>query len=195
MSERPFTYDIKPPDFLPSRSDNHLVRRLSDMKGHFADAGALEMMVTEADKDVYEVYEISRPAVAGELRQGISVVHPGRVGDEYFMTKGHYHLVMDDAEIYYCLKGRGLMVMQTPEGEWAVEPLQPHRVLYVLPRWGHRLVNTDAHEDLVAFVAYAGDAGHDYDTIERCGFRKIVVERGGLPEIVDNPRWIAAKER
>lgn len=34
----------------------------------------------------------------------------------------------------------------------------------------------------------AGDAGHDYSTIERQGFRKLVVERDGQPAIIANPR-------
>ena len=40
---------------------------------------------------LYEVYEIKRPELAGELMYGISIVHPGKVGEEYFMTKGHFH--------------------------------------------------------------------------------------------------------
>ena len=111
------------------------------------------------------------------------------------MTKGHFHAVLDTAEIYYCLRGQGVMVMETPEGEWAVEHLQPHRVLYVPPRWAHRSVNTDPNEDLVSFFIYPGNAGHDYGSIEAHGFRKIVQERGGAPQIVDNPRWVSPRDR
>jgi glucose-6-phosphate isomerase len=119
----------------------------------------------------------------------VSIVHPGRVGEEFFMTKGHFHAVVETAEIYHCLAGEGRMVMETPEGEWAVEELRPGRVLYVPPRWAHRSVNTSARDDLVTLFAYPGHAGHDYGTIERRGFRKLVVERGGAAVVVDNPRW------
>jgi glucose-6-phosphate isomerase len=81
------------------------------------------------------------------------------------------------------------MVMETPEGEWAVEALRPGVVLYVLPRWAHRSVNTSASEDLITFFVYPGNAGHDYGTIEQQGFRKLVVEKDGAPAVVDNPRW------
>jgi len=144
---------------------------------------------------LYEVDEVRRPEVAGELLHGISIVHPGRVGDEYFMTKGHFHAVLETAEVYYCLKGQGVMVMETPEGEWAVEELRPGRVLYVPPRWAHRSVNTDPDEDLVTFFVYPGDAGHDYGTIEEQGFRKLVLEKNGAPQVVDNPGWRALEER
>ena len=120
---------------------------------------------------------------------GTSIVHPGKVGDEYWMTKGHFHAVLETAEVYYCLQGEGMMVMETPEGDWAVEELRPGRVLYVPPRWAHRSVNTGADQDLVTLYVYPAHAGHDYGTIQSRGFRKLVVERDGRPCVIDNPRW------
>lgn len=125
---------------------------------------------------------------SGELLHGISIVHPGKVGDEYYMTKGHFHTVLETAEVYVCLSGQGAMVMETPEGDWAVEWLAPGRVLYVPPRWAHRSVNTGP-DDLITLFAYPGHAGHDYGTIEQQGFRKLIVERDGAAVVVDNPRW------
>lgn len=110
------------------------------------------------------------------------------------MTKGHFHTVLDTAEIYYCLQGQGVMVMETPEGDWAVEDLAPRNVLYVPPRWAHRSVNT-GNQDLITLFAYPGNAGHDYGTIEVQGYRKLVVEKDGAPAIVDNPRWRSPEER
>ena len=105
------------------------------------------------------------------------------------MTKGHFHTVLDTAEVYYTLSGQGYMVMETPEGETDVQELKAGSVLYVPPRWAHRSVNTSTDEDLVMFFIYPGNAGHDYGTIETQGFRKLVVEKDGKPAIVDNPRW------
>ena len=165
------------------------------MKGMFFDTAAYDEMLAVEDTLLYDVYEIKRPEMAGELLQGLSIVHPGQVGDEFNMTKGHFHTVLDTAEVYYCLKGEGMMVMETPEGEWAVEPLRPNSVLYVPPRWAHRSVNTSQSEDLVTFFVYPGNAGHDYGTIETQGFRKLVVDREGCPEIIDNPRWLSPEQR
>lgn len=195
MKNAPFTFDVSIADAILSEYDNHIERRLSAMKGQFLDTEAYEAMLAEDDALLYEVYEIKRPEVAGELLNGLSIVHPGKVGDEYFMTKGHFHSVLETSEVYYCLKGEGAMVMETPEGEWAVEPLHPNSVLYVPPRWAHRSVNTSLTEDLVTFFVYPGHAGHDYGTIETQGFRKLVVERNGVPTIIDNPRWVAPEQR
>jgi len=193
----PFTYDIlfQAEKIALSSYDNHITRRLSSMKNQFFDPAAYDAMLAKEDRLLYEVYEIRLPEEAGVLLQGISIVHPGKVGDEYFMTKGHFHRVIETAEVYYCLRGSGYMVMETPEGEWAVEPLRPGKILYVPPRWAHRTVNTELLEDVITFFVYPGNAGHDYGSIEKQGFRKLVVERSGSPAIIDNPRWLSPERR
>ena len=195
-SNMPFSVDIiNAEKVVLSRYDHHIVRNLSVMEGQFLDQTAFQAMLVEEDRVLYQVYEIKRPEVAGELLHGVSIVHPGKVGDEYYMTKGHFHTVLDTAEVYFCLRGEGYMVMETPEGDWAVEPLRPNAVLYVPPRWAHRSVNTSPTEDLVTFFVYPGNAGHDYGSIEQQGYRKLVVERNGRPSITDNPRWLPPEKR
>ncbi len=195
MLDKPYTFDVSVAAETMSKFDNHIVRRLSDMKGQFEDQEAYEAMLKTEDIVLYEVYELHRPEVAGELLQGLSIVHPGNVGEEFFMTKGHFHTVLETAEVYYCLQGEGMMVMETPEGEWAVEPLRPEKVLYVPPRWAHRSVNTGSDQDLVTFFVYPGNAGHDYGSIERQGFRRLVIKVDGKPKIIENPRWLPPDKR
>jgi glucose-6-phosphate isomerase len=189
MSDVPFSFKMPTGSLVESEWNNHIVRRLSSMKGMYLDQAAYETMLAQGDSIHYEVFEIKRPHEAGEMLQGVSVIHPGKVGDEYFMTKGHFHEVLETGEVYYCLRGQGMMVMETPEGESAVLEFHPGDVLYVLPRWAHRSVNTSLTEDLVFYFVYPGNAGHNYGTIEQQGFRKLVVERNGRPAVIDNPRW------
>lgn len=189
MREGPYSFDIPADDCIPSDYDSHIERHLSKMAGQYSDEEAYRALLDDEDVLLYEVYELNRPEAEGEIRHGISIVHPGKIGDEYFMTKGHFHEVLDTAELYFTLRGKGKMVMETPEGDWAVEELVAGSVLYVPPRWAHRSVNTDPQEDLVMFFAYPGNAGHDYATIETQGFRKLVLEVNGQARIVDNPRW------
>jgi len=189
MQNQPFSLMIPYPGFRPSHVDNHIVRHLSDLEGQFSNQDAYKQMLEKKDVVLYEVYEIKRPEIAGEILMGISIVHPGKVGDEFFMTKGHFHTILDTAEMYYCLHGEGFMVMETPEGESAVEPLAPGKVLYVPPRWAHRSVCSSRQEDLVTFFAYPANAGHNYGTIEDKGFRKIIIERDKGIEIKDSPHF------
>lgn len=189
MHTLPFTFALPVTGGIPSLWDNHITRTLSSMQGQYADQTAYAALLAQSDQLLYEVYELLVPKVAGELLHGVSILHPGKVGNEYFMTKGHYHSVLDTGEVYYCLRGSGMLVMETPEGAADVQPLNAGQVVYVPPRWAHRSVNTSATEDLITFFIYPGNAGHDYGTIEQRGFRKLVIERDGQPTIIDNPRW------
>lgn len=195
MKDIPYSFNISAATGLPDSWDHHYERRLSSMKGQFEDTAAMEVMVAENDPVLYEVYELKRPEIAGELLHGVSVIRPGQVGNEYFMTKGHFHSLLETAEVYYCLQGEGMMVMETPEGDWNVQLFAPGTVLYVPPRWAHRSVNTGKDEDLILLFVYPGDAGHDYGTIEIQGFRKLVIEKDGEVKIVDNPRWVSPERR
>lgn len=190
MPDIPFTFDIPLPGGVPGRYDHHLVRTLSSMRGQYADAPAFQAALERADAVLYEVYEMRRPQAPGDLAHGVTIIHPGRVGREYVMTKGHYHAVLETAEVYYGLSGEGMMVMETPEGDARVEEIRPGCVVFVPPRWAHRTANTGA-EDLVFLWVYPAHAGHNYGAIEQHGFRKLVVESDGRPAVVDNPRWRA----
>ena len=189
MTDLPFAFTLPMPQVVPSKVDNHIIRRLSALRGQFLDQDTFNQMLVEDDRLIYEVYEIKRPEVEGELLTGVSIVHPGKVGQEFYMTKGHFHSVLDTAEVYYCLRGEGYMVMETPEGDTSVEALAPGKVLYVPPRWAHRTVCTSRQEDLVTFFIYPGNSGHDYGTIEQQGFRKLVMDSPAGIVVVDNPRW------
>ncbi|MFB2596399.1 glucose-6-phosphate isomerase [Herbiconiux sp. P17] len=166
-----------------------LRRPLSAMRGMYADEAAFEAQLADDDVLTYEFFDMGVPATTGDVAYGTSITYPGKVGDEFFMTKGHFHAVLDTAEIYYCLSGNGYMLMENPEGDWQVAAFTPGAAVYVPRRYAHRSINVSTTEPLVTFFAFPGHAGHDYGTIETKGFRKLCVEVDGKPEFVDNPRW------
>lgn len=157
-------------------------RLASAMRGHYEDADALEQLVSHGDPLHYEVFEKPVPEEPGHLMYCISKLQPGMVGDEYFMTKGHYHTIPNTAEIYLCLRGYGYMLMKTSDGQFHAEEFAPGRMVYVPPYWAHRSVNT-GDEPLISFCVYPGDAGHNYGDIESEGFLKRVKRRNGTPVI------------
>ncbi len=172
-----------------SNTRKPLQRYLSNMKGMFADQAAFEAQMQQENVLVYEFFDMGVPDSEKEVAYGTSITYPGKVGDEYFMTKGHFHTVLDTAEVYYCLSGHGYMLMENPEGDWEAQELTPGKAVYVPGRYAHRSVNVSSSEPLVTFFAFPGHAGHDYGTIESQGFRKLVVARDGQPAFVDNPKW------
>lgn len=172
-----------------SKSRQPLQRRLSEMKGMFFDEAAFQSRLEKEDVLIYEFFDMGVPSSEKEIAYGTSITYPGKIGEEYFMTKGHFHTVLDTAEVYYCLNGQGRMLMENPEGDWEVQELTPGTAVYVPARYAHRSVNVSSSEPLVTFFAFPGHAGHDYGTIETKGFRKLIVERDGGPRVIDNPKW------
>jgi glucose-6-phosphate isomerase len=174
-----------------SSSTESLKRPLSAMSGMYADTDAFNAMVQTEDELTYEFYDMGVPSTSGDVAYGTSITYPGKVGDEYFMTKGHFHEVRDTAEIYYCLSGQGYMLMENTEGDVQIERFFAGRAVYVPRGYAHRSINVSPTEPLVTFFAFPGHAGHDYGSIESKGFRKLCIERNGQPEFVNNPRWQA----
>jgi glucose-6-phosphate isomerase, archaeal len=164
------------------------MRRLSDLRGLFADAAAEAALLSE-NPVIYEVYyPYEPPEVEGQLGFCTTVIHPGTVGSEYFMTKGHFHKRIDRAEVYYGLKGEGRLILQTPEGVVNVQTMTPGATAFVPPYWGHRTMNVGS-EDFVFLSVFPADAGYDYGMIADKGFASIIVAQDGKPMVVDNPRY------
>jgi len=169
--------------------DTHIERSLSTLVSIFSDPDAAEdFLEKNGDTLAYEVYEKNIPEVNGEIRFCSSITYPGKIGDEYFMTKGHFHSRLDTAEIYYCIRGNGCILMEKKNGNPILEDMYPGRVVYVPGYYAHRSINI-GDEPLISLPAYPGDAGHDYKSIEDNGFRHIVVEKNGKPALLENPRY------
>jgi glucose-6-phosphate isomerase len=149
------------------------VRRLSDMASAYEDQEAVKRMLASGnDPVIYQSYSADVPHEPGHLAFLTTIITPGTVGSEFFMTKGHHHY-RDSAELYMGMFGEGIMVMESREGEFADQELVPSTSVYVPPGWAHRTVNTGSGP-LAFLAAYFGDAGHDYDSVERTGFSRRV---------------------
>ncbi|HWR11996.1 MAG TPA: glucose-6-phosphate isomerase family protein [Rectinemataceae bacterium] len=153
-------------------------RKASSMRGHYQDSAALERIIADGDPVHYEVFEKPVPETYGNLMFCVSTLQPGLVGNEYFMTKGHYHSLIQTGEIYLCLRGKGLMIMKTKDGGFTSLPMERGAMVYVPPYWAHRSVNVGS-EPLVSFCVYNAEAGHNYGDIETEGFIKRVFNEKG----------------
>lgn len=167
------------------------IKRFGDLEGLYADAAAFaDMHALWADRIVYNVGEFRPRDRAGDLIFGVTRMVPGKVGDEFFLTRGHIHKNPDRPELYYGQKGRGVMLLESPEGEVRAVPIGPMTACYVPPFWIHRSVNV-GDDELVMLFCYPADSGQDYGIIERAGgMRARIVDdgRGGWRQ-VDNPDW------
>ncbi len=163
----------------------------ADLAGIYADEAAFDRLLAARGKAVaYAVEDLKPNTNAGDMIFGVTRMLPGKVGDEYFVTRGHIHAKANRPEIYYGESGRGLMLLEAPDGETRIIELGPRSVCYVPPYWIHRSVNVGT-EDLVMTFAYPADSGQDYAIIAKSGgMRQRVVDDGqGGWKAIDNAAY------
>ena len=163
-------------------------RYLSDMEGFYEDSEAVKSILEKENPLIYEFYELGCPEREGDLAFGTTIVYPGLIGSEYYMTKGHFHRKVDTAEVYYVLEGEGYMVMEDPKGTTREIPLRKGEAVYVPRSFAHRSVNTGG-APLVMFFTFAADAGHDYGTIEKKGYHHMICRKDGEAVVTENKKW------
>lgn len=167
-------------------------RTLSQMKDSFADRESCDAMLRPGDPLLYTVSTCRCGEGPGELHCGLGVIRPGRVGEEYFMTRGHIHARRESPELYVGLRGSGILLMQREDGSGSsTAELSGECLVYVPGHTAHRTVNT-GDEPLVYLGIYAADAGHDYESIRIRNFTDVVVRRGGRPTLVARSAFIAS---
>ena len=167
-----------------------VTRTLSDMRGYYADADAFAHALAHDDPRVYHVAAVEPDQGDGALHFGIGRIEPGRIGAEYFMTKGHLHAWRPAAEYYIGLHGSGVMLLEDEAGAQAsMVPLEPHRAVYVPGFTAHRTINT-GDEPLTYLGIYPARAGHDYGVIAARNFRHVIIERDGAPVMVAREEYL-----
>lgn len=162
-------------------------RYLSQMEGVFADETERKRQCRKEDVLVYEFYELGAPEDSGDLSFGTTVLYPGKVGKEYYMTKGHFHTILDTGEVYYGLSGTGYLLTENKAGDIEIHKICPGEAVYVGKGYAHRTINT-GDTPLVMLYVFRADAGHDYETIRENGFLRRCVEKDGEVEFFENHR-------
>lgn len=161
-------------------------KRLSELKGLFQDARAFAAAVEEKDSLVYEVSEYRKEG--SDIYFGTTTMYPGKVGNEYYFTRGHFHERRDMGEVYYAQSGAGILLLESRDGRAKAVDMRPGVCAFIPPDWAHRTVNVG--DDAFVFVWVCNPhAGHDYADIQRNGMRLLVVEQGGRPMVLDNPNY------
>src|SRR4030043_940977 len=137
MLMRPFfiQLDFKTGDLSPHDRTN--IRKLSDMKGMFLDTKEELRILGKDDPVIYSFSEKVLPEENGHLQLATTSIRPGKIGDEYFMTKGHYHRRPDTSEVYLGLEGKGCLLIQTVQGDFESIDIEPGVMAYIPPYWGH----------------------------------------------------------
>lgn len=132
---------------------------VGDLSGVFSDTFAWQQR--DPNDVVYSVEMLDSPTDAGALYVGVTHLHAGKIGDEFYMTRGHFHKQREQGEVYFGLSGEGLLLLQTEQGEARLERVAPGSVHIIPPFTAHRLINTGT-EKLSSLAVWPTVAGHDY---------------------------------
>lgn len=160
-------------------------KTLAGLAGIFLDTQAYATL--SPDRLVYEVSSFlpAEPPLPGALNFGITKLFPGKIGREYFMTRGHFHARIDCGEYYWGLEGEGiLLLMDGQRAAWG-ERMFPGSLHYIPGGVAHRVANT-GNEPLVFAACWPSDAGHDYETISSHGFPTRIMEINGTFQLVES---------
>ncbi|WDL84524.1 glucose-6-phosphate isomerase [Aeromonas bestiarum] len=157
---------------------------LADLHGLFADP------VADAEVDsqtvLYRVVMLPGSGVEGDLNMGVTHLEAGRIGSEFFMTRGHMHARAEQAEYYFGLCGTGMLLLQDMAGVCRLEQVFPGSVHHISGHVAHRLINT-GETRLSALAVWPTIAGHDYKLMAERGFGlRILTGEDGAPQVVDS---------
>jgi glucose-6-phosphate isomerase len=144
------------------------VRRLGELAELFASP---EAITTERrDEAVYEIHgPLADPNDPPRLLHATTVLYPGDVAGEYFMTRGHFHTNPERGEFMLTLSGEGALLLMDRSGSAWSEPMEQGSVHDIDGRHAHRVVNT-GDGPLIFLVVWMSDCGHDYESIRERGF-------------------------
>lgn len=158
-------------------------KKLGDLQSLFADQDACRKL--DAGTVLYRVWwwEPVPAGTEGGLFWGRTEILPGKVGSEYFMTRGHWHSRRNRAEFYGTVAGSGSLLLQEEDGTVRLEEMSPGTLHYIHGNVAHRVINTG--DSPLRFVAcWPSDAGHDYNVGNGRGFGARILERNGRPVLV-----------
>lgn len=162
------------------------LRTIQDMEGYYRDERARQCL--DPKKVVYRVqaYLPYKEEEEGGLFFGNTLVEPGMVGDEYFMTKGHFHGNRNRSEYYITVAGRGALILMDEDRRTVFEPMCRGSVHCIPFNTAHRVANTG--DSVLSFLAcWPSDAGHDYGTIASKGFSARLRKVKGVITLVEEP--------
>jgi glucose-6-phosphate isomerase, archaeal len=168
---------------LNGASVRNSVTNAGQLAGFFLDKASLA--VIDPATVVYRVqwWEPVSPGVEGGLFWGSTIIEPGCVGDEYFMTKGHFHAIRNRGEYYSTVRGEGMLLLMDEQRRTRVEIMSPGSLHYIPGGFAHRVVNT-GNSALCFWACWPSDAGHDYETVAAEGFSVRVLSQNGKPVLV-----------
>jgi len=158
-------------------------RTLKEVASIFQDPEATKQFAADTMAYTVQAWMPVADGTTGGLFFGVSTIMPGKVGAEYFMTKGHFHSIGNRAEFYWGVQGKGMLILMDRDRKTWAEEVYPGSLHYIGGEIAHRLANT-GDEKLIVGACWTSDAGHDYNEIAINGFSARLLEVEGKPTLI-----------
>lgn len=132
--------------------------------------------------------------IQGNNGENITILASGKNGIEFNKTFGDFH-TFPGVEIYHCLYGQGLLIMQRngPDGEpkeVKVVGLRSGTIIEVPAGYGHCIVNTGKNFLIVADNAPANPKMHSDELLKtKKGLAYYVIDKKGNIAFEENPNY------
>jgi glucose-6-phosphate isomerase len=145
-------------------------KTVGDLIGYWGDDEAAK---ARADELLYvtQTWFPHPDGTEGAVLWGNTVLYPGRVGEERFMTRGHWHKKQTHGELVVTVSGQGLLLLMDADRNQIEVEMTPGSTHHIDGIYAHRTVNT-GDEPLVFLCAWPADCGHEYDAILKDGFAR-----------------------
>ncbi|MEN8174022.1 MAG: glucose-6-phosphate isomerase family protein, partial [Chloroflexota bacterium] len=160
----PFSIALNPSIFSSFEMGKLLERKLSDLKDYYSDQNAVGEILSEDNPLIYKVWEMEYEGDGQGLSVGLTVINPGQIGGEFYMTKGHFHAADSGDEVYIATSGKGGMLLTDRSGNCQFIEMELGKLYYVPGNFAHRTVNIGS-EEFVFLCVWPPNIIHDYETI------------------------------
>lgn len=139
--------------FEKSESKKRLMKDVGDW---YSDKRAVgEELKKNPKKVVYETFTDK----LNPINLTLTVIHPGTIGKEYHMTRGHIH-GKKTPEFYILLDGRGILLIQNKSKVKTIN-LKKGEIALIPKNYAHRLINNGSKK-LKVLTIYDEKSKPDY---------------------------------
>src|ERR1035437_9863371 len=114
-------------------------RRLKEIAPIFHDQEALKGMSPEMLCYTVQLYFPVPEGTPGAMGFGNTFIFSGKIGNEYLMTKGHFHAKGESSEFYWGVQGKGMLIMMDRDRNTWAEEMYPGSLHYIGENIAHRV--------------------------------------------------------
>ncbi|MBS3071831.1 cupin domain-containing protein [Candidatus Pacearchaeota archaeon] len=139
--------------------DKKTVRTLNDLKDSYYDKESVRNILnTKGNIELYKVFIRD----FSPIDLGLTVVKSGKIGKEFYFTKGHIHKNREP-EFYILLDGIGELFLQKGKKSKTIK-LKRGEISLIPVGWAHRLINIGSNK-LKVLTIYHQNSKPDYSVI------------------------------